>query len=1008
MWLELVAAIVDRRSGRPEAAAQRLTACTSSQPEDPDIVFLLGECLRESGDWPEAAKAYARAKTLDETHAEAWAGHGVSLILQGRREEGLAACDRARTLRPDLAAAWRYRAHGLLREGRLAEAAAASEEALRLEPYAPEGEALQAHVWHRAGLSQGARRQLDQLIVRQPSMPEAYAHRAVLRLVDGDLEGAHDDVAQALALRPRLPAALALKARLHAARGETEPALRLLDELGRLDPHNPDWALQHLDLLESIGRWSEAAARCEQAFAAHGRHRILRLRLAVTRLRHEDLNGALPLIPGAGPGIDTFEAWRLAGVALRSAGETHIARACLEQACERYQEPACQILLAELRLETGDAEQALLALATIDPAPIEALLTRARALERLGRPEEALAALENAVAEHPRHALAHLRLGILARQLGRFALAEGALREAARRSPGEPASHEQLGILLSERDEREAAEAALREAARIAPQAHSVRLNLAVLLARVKRFTEAEAVLRELARSHPADPAVWKNLASVLVAQRRHTEALEVAERLVDMLPGDESAHTLQLSSLEALKRADAAMEAARAWLVQAPGSASAQAAFALACSRAERHEEALEASRSLATLEPDSVRSQEVAGIVHSSAGRYGLAVQAFRAGLERSPDSLSLLTNLGFAAQELGDTGEAVARLTRCVELAPANAQVRMNLGMVLLRQGDHERGWAAYDHRTGALRGPRSLLDARTAQGTTPDLSQCSILVRAEQGLGDTLHFMRYLRRLAAECRELHFQLPRAIAWTAWGLGRSLRVHTYEDVVPEPDYHVSLLSLPGYYGTRADSIPAEIPYLKADPERIRRWGTRLGERGFRVGIVWQTDPNHGNTRRWIPLRELAGLAQLPGVRLISLQKHHGLEQLETLPADCPVETLGEAFDSGPDAFADTAAVLMSVDLVITIDTAMAHLAGAMGRPAWVLLPQPSDWRWMTGRADTPWYPSLRLFRQVHPNDWMPVTEAMQNRLRAVLHGDSPAIWAVDDEPNPVARSA
>jgi hypothetical protein len=395
----------------------------------------------------------------------------------------------------------------------------------------------------------------------------------------------------------------------------------------------------------------------------------------------------------------------------------------------------------------------------------------------------------------------------------------------------------------------------------------------------------------------------------------------------------------------------------------------------------------------------------------VHSGAGRYREAVDSFRRGLEHSPDALSLRTNLGFALQELGEKQEAVDNLTRSAELAPDNGQIHMNLGMVLLRQGRYDGGWPAYDRREGALRGPGSLPDARTRAGAPPDLSDASVLVRAEQGMGDTLHFMRYVRRLAGECREVLFQLQDPITWTAWWLGDNVRVFGYRDEVPPADFQVSLLSLPGYYATGIDSIPADVPYIHADAGRVRRWGERIGGGGFRIGIVWHTDPNHGNTRRWIPLERLAVLAGLPGVRLISLQKHHGLEQLDALPAGCLVETLGEDFDSGGDAFVDTAAVMMSLDLVITIDTAVAHLAGALGRPAWVLLSRPSDWRWLSGRADTPWYPSLRLFRQARPNDWDPVVADVRARLEAVLRGDVPAIWPVgegDVPPVPRGTSA
>jgi hypothetical protein len=201
------------------------------------------------------------------------------------------------------------------------------------------------------------------------------------------------------------------------------------------------------------------------------------------------------------------------------------------------------------------------------------------------------------------------------------------------------------------------------------------------------------------------------------------------------------------------------------------------------------------------------------------------------------------------------------------------------------------------------------------------------------------------------------------------------------------PAFEFHLPLMSVPFVRGTTIASIPADVPYLAADPARVERWSKKLPRDTFKVGIVWQGNPNPNiDNGRSIPLRTFAPLSAIPGVRLISLQKNKGVEQLAGLPAGMNVETLGDDFDAGPDAFLDSAAVMMNLDLIVTSDTAMAHLAGALGRPVWIALKHVSDWRYMMERADTPWYPTARLFRQNRRDDWDDVFARIASELSRV----------------------
>src|SRR5262249_53816454 len=202
---------------------------------------------------------------------------------------------------------------------------------------------------------------------------------------------------------------------------------------------------------------------------------------------------------------------------------------------------------------------------------------------------------------------------------------------------------------------------------------------------------------------------------------------------------------------------------------------------------------------------------------------------------------------------------------------------------------------------------------------------------------------------------------------------------------------DFQCALMSLPHRLGTEVSSVPLNVPYVFADPSRVSRWRTKIGAEGFKVGIAWQGNPVGQIDRgRSVPLECFAHLSAAPGVRLISLQKKHGLDQLERVPSGMRVEALGP-FDEGEDAFADTAAIMQSLDLVVTSDTAIPHLAGAMGIAAWVALKHVPDWRWMLDRSDSPWYPSLRLFRQRTPDDWAEVFARVAIKLEELVHARS-----------------
>jgi hypothetical protein len=304
-----------------------------------------------------------------------------------------------------------------------------------------------------------------------------------------------------------------------------------------------------------------------------------------------------------------------------------------------------------------------------------------------------------------------------------------------------------------------------------------------------------------------------------------------------------------------------------------------------------------------------------------------------------------------------------------------------------MLLLSQERFPEGWAEYEWRWQVQSQPRPAFD-RPAWDGAP-LPGGTLLLYAEQGVGDTLQFVRYAALAKQRADAVILGCPPALIPLLSRCPGIDRLVATDAPLPPFDAQAPLASLPGLLGTTAETIPAPVPYLTADPERVRRWQEELaGLEGFKIGIAWQGNPGMGayDRRRSFPLAALAPLARLPGVRLVVLQKGHGREQLPAA-AGWPLADLGERLDESGGAFADTAAVMHGLDLVVTCDSAPAHLAGALGKACWVALPFAADWRWLLDREDSPWYPTLRLFRQPRPGDWSDMFGRMAFALRWLL---------------------
>jgi Tfp pilus assembly protein PilF len=475
------------------------------------------------------------------------------------------------------------------------------------------------------------------------------------------------------------------------------------------------------------------------------------------------------------------------------------------------------------------------------------------------------------------------------------------------------------------------------------------------------------------------------------LAQQGEREAAVAAyKEAIEKDPNYAEAH----NNLANLLRAAGHNEAAAASYEAAIRARSdyALAHFNLGCLRqlGEQLDAARTAYRAAIATKPDWAEPHYNLATIDKDMGALDEAADGYRRTVTLEPTHGGGWNNLGLVLRRLGRHGEALAAHARAVAADPANAGARFNTGMAHLTRGEFEAGWPLYESRI-EIESVVRMAGLRTGmpRWRGEPLAGRALLVEAEQGLGDTIQFARYLPLIKAlpgaadagvtlACDRAMLRLLSGFA----GVDRLLEKPSRRGPLPRGhDLAVSLMSLPAIFETAEATIPAETPYLHPHPALIEQWAKRVDGKGLKVGLVWAGRPQHENDRnRSIALDDLAPLAKIRGVTLYSLQKGAGEDALAEPPAGMKIADLGGRFAD----LADTAAAIANLDLVISVDTAVAHLAGALDVPVWTLLPTVPDWRWMLERTDSPWYPTMRLFRQAAPGDWAGPIAAVAKALR------------------------
>lgn len=495
---------------------------------------------------------------------------------------------------------------------------------------------------------------------------------------------------------------------------------------------------------------------------------------------------------------------------------------------------------------------------------------------------------------------------------------------------------------------------------------------------------EGEALIQQAICISPS--AVYlSNLGDVLMRQGRFADAEGACSRAIELAQDYAPAHyNLGMLFMQAGRREEAE-HAFRQVLTLDPDSNDALNNLGILLDGIGRTEEAEAAYRRAIENNPGYLRAHYNLGLQLLQAGRFGEAEQAFRHVLAIDPMHADAGNNLGTALRELNRHDEAEVMCRKVLQQQPDFADAEWNLAFLLLSQGRYAEGWPHAEARcrqSTAGRVPAPNPGYPQWQGEP--LAGKSLVIWHEQGLGDAIQFSRYAPLLKARgLRRLTLLCPAPLKALMETLGGVDEVVCHPGAVDSHDFWSLTMSLPLHVGTTTASIPAHLPYLHALPEKVAHWRARLPARGINVGLVWKGSPEHQHdAERSLPnLLSLAPLWSVPGVTFVSLQKGEGEDEPARFPDALPMVSAAHDMED----FADTAALVSQLDLVISVDTSVAHLAGALGKPCWLLLHKPwTDWRWMHDRTDSPWYPQvMRLYRQSTPGDWTEVIGRMTAAL-------------------------
>ncbi len=580
------------------------------------------------------------------------------------------------------------------------------------------------------------------------------------------------------------------------------------------------------------------------------------------------------------------------------------------------------------------------------PKTAEVLLAFGTALQNGNQSDRAMEVYQQVIRLQPNHADALFRLGVAQANVSRLDLAIDAWQKVVQIRPDYGEAYINLAAAWGMQEKWEKALATSQQAVQLRPDNSHAHLNLGVALQKANQLEQSEFHCRRAIELQPNFADAYLNLGSTLTKLKRRDEAIAACQKAIQLQPAS----------------ADSWYNLAIAWM-----------SF-------DEIDQSIATTLRAIELKPDYVDAWSNLGVGYEKKGELEKAIAAWEKAVEINPHFADAHANLCMSLEKVGELKRAMAAGRRSIELNPGLMGAHWNLSLQLLKMGQFAEGWKEYEWRTHADT-PFEIGRYPQPQWRGEDPSGKTILLHSEQGLGDTIQFSRYVPLLARRGAKVLLLGPTELhRLFVENFGHCAQV--IRKIETDFDLHCPLPSLPGAFQTDLQNMPADVPYLHPPRESIEEWGKRFdaSDRRPRVGLAWAGRPDHTNDKnRSIALWELAPLADSQ-ISWHSLQKGP-----RSVDAASPLSgmKLTDHSEQLTD-FADTAALIHHLDLVISVDTSVIHLAGAMGKPIWVLLPWCPDWRWLIERSDSPWYPTMRLFRQPHRSDWPGAIQSLAEALK------------------------
>lgn len=598
-----------------------------------------------------------------------------------------------------------------------------------------------------------------------------------------------------------------------------------------------------------------------------------------------------------------------------------------------------------------------------------------------GRLAEAAARYQDAIAVAPLNPDAHVNLGFALKELGQADEARQYLERAIQIKPQLEDAHYLLGLVAESQGDADTAIRHLETVVKLKPEFGIAWLDLYLVYFHAGRIEDAWRAAEQGLAVDPKSAILHYYLGNIHLKEKAYQQAVESYGMAISLMPDNAEAYNNRGVALKELGHLEDALASYERAINIKPDYAEAHTNQGVVLQELSRLDDALARHEQAIALKPDYADAYRNRGVVLEILGRLDDALASYERAITLKPDNADLHSNRGYTLRSLGRRDEAIASYERAIAIKPDHADAHLNSSLLHLLVGDFEKGWQEYEWRWKCAGFPeRQRTYVQPLWLGVEDICGKTLFVYAEQGLGDTLQFCRYVQYLAAAGTAVVLEVQPALLSLLRGLEGAVTLITKADTPPPFDFHCPLMSLPLACKTGLQDISG-VPYLQVPESRLKIWRPKVkGENRLRIGLVWSGNPQHKRDHnRSIPLTDFQ--------KLLTDDADYFCLQKEIRPQDRGVLTqisTVRSFEAELEDFSDAAALTSLMDLVITVDTSIAHLAGALGKKVWVLLPYDPDWRWLLDRSDSPWYNSATLFRQQRPGDWTNVLSDVQQKLQ------------------------